>query len=61
MKLNGIFMIIHGVLSLTYQGLRNSSREKRVVLGANTVTTTEKKSTLGDLIFMEVEMKKPIR
>ena len=44
MKLAGIALIILGVLALSYQGIRYTTKEKLVDIGPLQVTTTEKKT-----------------
>jgi len=44
MKLLGIILIILGVLALTYQGIRYTTREKLIDIGPLKVTATEKKT-----------------
>jgi len=44
MKLIGIILIILGVLTLVYQGIRYTTQEKLIDIGPLQVTTTEKKT-----------------
>jgi hypothetical protein len=44
MKVIGIILIILGVLTLVYQGIRYTTQEKLVDIGPFHVTTTEKKT-----------------